>query len=100
MAEAIGDQDRNTPDDDKIRQAQADGEGEQRLTHGSGDRNEAVAKPTNTPRAQFQDTTSDALRNDQRQDGTSIEMSGTKTDRSHEDLGTPVNTPAAEEKIA
>lgn len=99
MAEAIGDQDRNTPDDDKIRQAKAAGEGEQRLTHGSGDRNEAVAKPTNTPRAQHQDTTGDALRNDQRQDGTSVQMSGTKTDRSHDDLGTPVNAPTpAEEK--
>ena len=45
------------------------------------------------PGAQGNDVTGDALRNDQRQDGTSVEMSGTKTDRSHDNLGMPVDAP-------
>ncbi len=45
------------------------------------------------PGAQEEDTNGDAVRNDQRQDGASVQMSGTKTDRSHDNLGLPVDAP-------
>ena len=103
MAEAIGDQDRDTPDDDKIRQAAADGEGPQRLTHGHGDKNEAKVLPNPASRAQSQDTSGDALNNDQRMENRSVEYSGTKTERregpDQGEPGTPVDAPVpAEEK--
>lgn len=96
MAEAIGKQDRQTPSDDEVQAANDGHQG--RLSHDSV-QSDGTKAPSNVPRAQSQDTTGDALRNDQRQDGVSVEMSGTKTDRSHDDLGTPVNAPTpAEEK--
>ena len=55
--------------------------------------------PNQAMRTQNITTAEDAAFDDQRLDGSSVEMSGRKTDRSHENLGTPVNAPApAEEK--
>ena len=90
MAEEIGKQTRQTPSDDEVRAAN-DGH-QERLVDAAGT-SDATAKPHPMPGAQGNDVTGDALRNDQRQDGTSVEMSGTKTDRSHDNLGTPVNAP-------
>lgn len=90
MAEEIGKQDRQTPSDDEVRAAN-DGHQERRVDVNS--KSDATAKPHPMPGAQSNDVTGDALRNDQRQDGTSVEMSGTKTDRSHDNLGTPVDAP-------
>lgn len=90
MAEEIGKQTRQTPSDDEV-QASNDGHQERRVDDAS--KSDATAKPHPMPRAQSNDVTGDALRNDQRQDGTSVEMSGTKTDRSHDNLGTPVDAP-------
>jgi|GEM_PF-6525320 len=95
MAETIGDQDRNTPSDDEVQAANDGHQG--RLVHDS-ERSDGTKAPSNVPRAQSQDTTGDALRNDQRQDGASVQMSGTKTDHSHDDLGTPVNAPTPVEE--
>ena len=90
MAETIGTQNRQTPSDDEVRAAN-DGHQERRVDAAST--SDAITKPHPMPGAQSNDVTGDALRNDQRQDGTSVEMSGTKTDRSHDALGTPVNAP-------
>ena len=90
MAEEIGKQTRQTPSDDEVRAAN-DGHQERRVDAAST--SDATAKPHPMPGAQSNDVTGDALRNDQRQDGTSVEMSGTKTDRSHDNLGTPVDAP-------
>ncbi len=90
MAEEIGKQTRQTPSDDEVRAAN-DGHQERRVDVDST--SDATAKPHPMPGAQGNDVTGDALRNDQRQDGTSVEMSGTKTDRSHDNLGTPVDAP-------
>ncbi len=90
MAEEIGKQTRQTPSDDEV-QAANDGHQERRVDVDS--KSDAVAKSHFMPRAQSNDVTGDALRNDQRQDGNSVEMSGTKTDRSHDNLGTPVDAP-------
>ncbi len=90
MAEEIGKQDRQTPSDDEV-QAATDGHQERRVDVDS--KSDVVQKPHVMPGAQSKDTTGDAVRNDQRQDGTSVEMSGTKTDRSHDNLGTPVDAP-------
>ena len=95
MAEEIGKQTRQTPSDDEV-QAANDGHQERRVDVDS--KSDAHAKPHPLPRAQGNDVTGDALRNDQRQDGTSVEMSGTKTDRSHDNLGTPVNAPVPVEE--
>lgn len=98
MAEAIGKQDRQTPSDDEV---QAANDGHQGCLAHDRERSDGTKAASNVPRAQFQDTTGDAFRNDQRQDGVSVEMSGTKTDRAHDDLGTPVNAPTpAEEETA
>ena len=90
MAEAIGTQNRQTPSDDAQRAAN-DGHQERRVDATST--SDVITKPHPMPGAQSNDVTGDALRNDQRQDGTSVEMSGTKTDRSHDTLGTPVDAP-------
>ena len=90
MAEEIGKQTRQTPSDDEVRAAN-DGHQERRVDVDST--SEVTAKPHHLPRAQSEDMTGDAVRNDQRQDGASVEMSGTKTDRSHDNLGTPVDAP-------
>jgi len=52
-----------------------------------------IQAPHPMPRAQSNDVAGDALRNDQRQDGTSVEIPGTKTDRSRDNLGTPADAP-------
>ena len=90
MAETIGKQDRQTPSDDEVQAANA---GQQARLGDAASASDATAKPHPMPGAQSNDVTGDALRNDQRQDGTSVEMSGTKTDRSHDHLGTPVDAP-------
>lgn len=90
MAEKIDRQNRQTPTDDEV-QAANDGHQERRMDAAST--SDVITKPHPMPGAQSNDITGDALRNDQRQDGTSVEMSGTKTDRSHDNLGTPVNAP-------
>ena len=95
MAEEIGKQTRQTPSDDEVRAAN-DGHQERRVDVDS--KSDAVAKPHPMPGAQSEDVTGDALRNDQRMEGTSVEMSGTKADRSHDDLGTPVDAPTPAEE--
>ena len=90
MAEEIGKQDRQTPSDDAQRAAN-DGHQERRVDVDST--SDTITKPHPMPGTQGNDVTGDALRNDQRQDGNSVEMSGTKTDRSHDNLGTPVDAP-------
>ena len=90
MAEEIGKQTRQTPSDDDVRAAN-DGHQERRVDVDS--KSDVITKPHHMPGAQEEDTTGDALRNDQRQDGVSVEMSGTKTDRSHDNLGLPVDAP-------
>ncbi len=90
MAEEIGKQTRQTPSDDEV-QAANDGHQERRVDADS--KSDVITKPHPLPRAQSEDTTGDAVRNDQRQDGASVDMSGTKTDRSHDNLGTPVDAP-------
>lgn len=92
MAEEIGKQDRQTPSDAEV-EAANDGHQERRVDVDS--KSDATMAPHPMPRAQSQDVTGDALRNDQRLENNSVEMSGTKTDRSHDDLGTAVNTPEA-----
>ena len=90
MAEEIGKQDRQTPSDDEVAAAN-DGHQERRVDAGS--KSDVVTHPHPMPRAQSNDVTGDAVRNDQRQDGTSVEMSGTVADHSHDNLGFPVDSP-------
>ena len=90
MAEEIGKQTRQTPSDGEV-QAANDGHQERRVDVDS--RSDVVTKPHHMPGAQEEDTTGDAVRNDQRQDGVSVQMSGTVADHSHDNLGLPVNAP-------
>lgn len=90
MAEAIDRQNRQTPTDDEVRAAN---DGHQERLVDAASTNDVITKPHSMPGAQSNDITGDALRNDQRQDGVSVEMSGTKTDRSHDNLGKPVDAP-------
>ena len=90
MAEAIGKQTHQTSSDEEV-QAANDGHQERHVDVDST--SDVITKPHPMPGAQEEDTTGDALRNDQRQDGTSVQMSGTKTDRSHDNLGLPVDAP-------
>ncbi len=92
MAEEIGKQNRQTPSDAEVEEAN-DGTQARRVDVAS--KSDATMPPHPMPGAQSQDVTGDALRNDQRMENNSVEMSGTKTDRSHDDLGTAVNTPEA-----
>lgn len=95
MAEEIGKQDRQTPSDAEVAAAN-DGHQERRVDEAS--KSDVVAKPHPMPRAQSNDVTGDAVRNDQRQDGTSVEMSGTAADHSHDNAGLPVDAPVPFEK--
>ena len=92
MAEEIGKQNRQTPSDAEVEEAN-DGTQARRVDVAS--KSDATLAPHPMPRAQSNDVTGDALRNDQRLENNSVEMSGTKADRSHDDLGTAVNTPKA-----
>lgn len=95
MAENIDSQNRQTPSDDEVAAAN-DGHQERRVDADS--QNQVITKPHHMPGAQSEDVTGDALLNDARMDGTSVEMSGTKADKSHDDLGTPVNAPTPAEE--
>ena len=92
MAEEIGKQNRQTPSDAEVEEAN-DNTQARRVDVDS--KSDATMAPHPMPGAQSQDVTGDALRNDQRLENNSVEMSGTKTDRSHDDLGTAVDTPKA-----
>jgi hypothetical protein len=77
------------------------GDQHQQLAHADDGENAKRVVPNQGMRTQNITTAEDAAFDDQRQDGSSVEMSGTKTDRSHENLGTPVNAPTpAEERTA
>ena len=89
MAEAIGNQN-HQPSDDEI---QAANDGHQERLVDKDSTSDVIPQQHHLPRAQSEDTTGDAIRNDQRQDGVSVDMSGTKTDRSHDNLGLPIDAP-------
>ena len=90
MAEEIGKQDRQTPSEAEVAAAN-DGHQERRVDEAS--KSDVIAKSHPMPRTQSNDVTGDAVRNDQRQDGVSVEMSGTVADHSHDNLGFPVDSP-------
>ena len=95
MAEEIGKQDRQTPSDDEVAAAN---DGHQERLVDKDSTSDVIPQPHHLPRAQSEDTTGDAIRNDQRQDGVSVEMSGTVADHSHDNLGFPVDSPVPYEE--
>lgn len=74
------------------------GDQHQQLAHADDAENAKRVVPNQAMRTQNITTAEDAAFDDQRQDRTSVKMRGTKTGRSHENLGTPVNAPTPVEE--